>query len=205
MPDATIEAVLAGTYNPAATAPATSGQVSLTPEQSELWSAVARARQVKDWTLALSKLDELENSLPQENRLALSVPRFQILLAQKNYDAAYKTAEATSDALPGNAFIQTELSAELATDPSIEKPNLDLAEKIANRALDATQGQNGDALNTLATIAFLKGKKDNAISLEQRALELAQGGKKEAFERSLECFQKGPIEPGASAAGAPPS
>ena len=57
----------------------------------------------------------------------------------------------------------------IATDPSIETRDLDLAEKIAKQGNEAAKGQDPSTLDTLARLSFMRGNKDAAVSLEEQS------------------------------------
>jgi tetratricopeptide (TPR) repeat protein len=132
---------------------------------------VDQFRQSKQWYDALAKLDQIEKEAP-EHSPQTGLARFGILIAKKDYPAAYRIAQETSDVFSNNAAAQSQLAWQMATDPVIEKENrnLALAEKIALRANKAANGTDASTLCTLACVLFLEGKAGQAIEFQEKAI-----------------------------------
>ncbi len=71
---------------------------------------------------------------------------------------------------------------------AIEKPDLGLAMKAAQKAADLTENKDGMILDTLARVYFVKGDLDKAIELQTKAVELAKEGK-EDLQKSLDEYK----------------
>jgi thiol-disulfide isomerase/thioredoxin len=193
-----IEDVLAGNYSlKQALADAEKEQKN----EAQLASASAecdRAIKSKDWDTALAKLTEVEGLLPEEQRPRLDMIRFQILIQKKDYPAAYKQAREISDANLDNTLLQNELAWRLAAQPGLEKRDLELAELIAIRAQKASTKEDNTraklgALDTLARVKFMRGKKEEAVALETQAVEIAEESLKPAVQKTLESYKKGEL------------
>ena len=150
----------------------------------------------KDWDGADATVGQMEKLLPADEREGLAAVRFQILLGRKDYAGAYKLAGSISDAHPDNALLQNELAWFIATQPGLEKRDLILAEKMAGRANQATQGKEPDILDTLARVQFMNGKTNEAVATEQKAVSLAEGPVKNQLQQLLTSYQQGKL-PGA--------
>ncbi len=59
------------------------------------------------------------------------------------------------------------------------------------RCASASAIQSPSILNTLARVRFLQGKKEEAISLAEKALSLAREEVKPTYEKALVSFRKG--------------
>ena len=147
----------------------------------------------KDWDKAAAKLDDYEKLLPESRRQQAGFMRLDLLLAKKDYSAAYKIAEKISDAHKEDAALQNELAWRIATDKSIEHRDLKLAEIMANRAKDASEGKDPAILDTLARVKFMLGNKEEALALQEKAVSLADGDMKESLEKTLESYKKGEV------------
>ena len=90
-------------------------------------------------------------------------------------------------------MLQNDLAWRILTDPSIEQRDLELAERIANRANDAAKAKDPAILDTLARASFMRGKKEQAIEIESSALKLAEGDLRETLEKALESYKKGEL------------
>jgi len=160
---------------------------------AEAQEEVQKAMKDKNWDLATTKVDDMEKLLPEEQREGLDGVRLNILFGKKDYPAAYEMAQKISDAHKNNPFLQNQLAWEIATDPNIEKRNLDLAATFANRGIEATKGKNSDVLDTMARILFMQGKKDEAIEMQEKAVAAAQGDGKENLQKTLASYKEGKL------------
>ncbi len=123
----------------------------------------------------------------------LDMTRLNILLLIKEYPQAYKLAAQISETHKDNPAMQNDMAWRLATDKTIEQRDLPLAETIATRANDATLGKNAPILDTLARVLFLEGKKEKAIELQEKAVDLAEGTEKAFLQQSLDYYKKGEL------------
>lgn len=147
----------------------------------------------QDWDGADAVVAQIEKLLPAEQRDGLGMVRFQILLGRKDYPGAYKLAGAISDAHPENAGLQNELAWAIATQPGLEKRDLALAEKLAGRANQATQGKEPGVLDTLARVLFMEGNTNGAVATEQKAVSLAEDPLKGQLQHILTGYQQGKL------------
>jgi tetratricopeptide (TPR) repeat protein len=193
--ESVIEEVLAGKYDVQKAATAYAQQVKNQARSEALWQDYNTARRNKKWDEAISKLDDIEKLTPEEQRFNLGQQRFSILVASKDHAAAYKLAGQMSDAHPENANIQNELAWKMVSDVTIEKPDLELAEKIATRGVAASKSQDANILDTLACVLFMEGKQNQAVTLEEQAANLVEGYQKQGFQKTLESYKKGTNKP----------
>jgi thiol-disulfide isomerase/thioredoxin len=147
----------------------------------------------KDWDGAEAAAAQMEKLLPADAREGLDAVRFQILLGRKDYAGAYKLGSSISDAHPDNAALQNELAWFIAAQPELEKRDLALAEKMAGRANEATQGKEPAVLDTLARVQFMSGKTNEAVATEQKAVDLADGMGKIMLQKTLMSYQQGKL------------
>lgn len=145
----------------------------------------------KKWDDAEAAVAEMEKLLPANMRGGLGMVRFQILTGRGDYDAAYKVVAALSESESDNAMMQNQIAWTIATNKDLEKRDLALAEKIAERGNKAANGKDPNILDTLARIQFMNGKKKEAIQTEQKAVALAEGEQKEQFEKYLADYKAG--------------
>ncbi len=159
----------------------------------DLSKNISACLQQKDWDGAEATVAQMEKLLPVNERDGLNGVRFQILLGRKDYAGAYKLAGSISDAHPDNAGLQNELAWFIAAQPGLEKRDLALAEKMAGRANQATQGKEPGILDTLARVQFMSGKTNEAVATEQKAVNLADGPVKERLQQLLTSYQQGKL------------
>jgi thiol-disulfide isomerase/thioredoxin len=187
-----LEDILAGRFDIAAFAVKYERQHQVQKQDTELRIKLTKALKNKDWAAAEAAAAELKKLEPAMGS-SLDVVRFSILLGRKNYADAYKLAESLSDAQPDNSMLQNGLAWTIATQPGLEKRDLALAEKMAVRANEATQGKAPAVLDTLARVQFMNGKKTEAIATEQKALDIAPDEQKAFFKKFLTSYQEGKL------------
>jgi hypothetical protein len=166
------------------------------PALREISLALDRAIHDKNWDEATAKVQEAEKLLPEGHREVLDLMRFKILMGKQDYPAAYALASKVSDTHKDNAVLQNEMAWQIATDKSVTQRNLALAETIATRGTEAaTTNQNPTvqigALDTLARIKFMLGKKDEAVSVQDQAVKLASGDLKTLMEKVRDNYKRG--------------
>jgi thiol-disulfide isomerase/thioredoxin len=188
----TIEAVLAGTYNAKEAAAAEEKQKG---QLETLGRKLQTAMQDKDWDAASSDLDALAKLLPEGMADNVSMIRFKILAGKKDYPAAFKLLRQVGDTHKDDPMMQNNLAWMIVADKSIEHPDLDLAQTLAQRATDGAKepAQKSMFMDTLARVKFMQGSKDEAISLEQKAVAQAGDNEKDKLQKTLESYKKGDL------------
>jgi thiol-disulfide isomerase/thioredoxin len=160
-------------------------------------AAAASAMREKKWDEALDDLAAAEKLAPENRRAGLEITfdmnRFRILLGKKDYPAAYKLAAKMSEAHKESSYLQNNLAWQIISDKTIEKPDLELAETIANRANEAAKGKDPDILDTQARVLFMKGQKQEAVQAQTKAVALAQPEQKQVMQSRLDSYEKGEL------------
>ena len=131
--------------------------------------------------------------VPEDERDGLEQVRLHILFGKKDYPGAYAMARKMSDAHKEDADFQNQLAWRIATDPEIEKRDLDLAATFAERANTASGGRNPEVLDTVARVLFMQGKKDDAIQTQEKAVKLAEGDGKANLQKTLDSYKEGKL------------
>jgi thiol-disulfide isomerase/thioredoxin len=215
----TIEDVLAGTYDLKGAAAAAEKEEAEQEKLQALSRKLQTAMQNKDWDAALSNLDDLAKLVPaaveraaEREKLfgnladlaklvpaaaaeSLSMVRFKILAGKKEYPAAFKLIRQISDAHKDDPMVQNNLAWMIVSDKSIEHPDLDLAQSMAQRATDGAKepAQKSMFMDTLARVKFMQGSKEDAIALQQKALALAGDDSKDKLQKTLDSYKKGDL------------
>jgi thiol-disulfide isomerase/thioredoxin len=188
----TIENVLAGKYDAKAAA------IEDEKEKTQLQSAIGKLQAdlgKKDWDAATGDLDVLAKVMPEDEADALSMVRFKILAGKKDYPAAFKLLRQVGDSHKDDAMMQNNLAWAIVSDKSIEHPDLDLAQTMAQRATDLAKGsaEKSGFMDTLARVKFMQGSKEDAIALEQKAVGMANDGDKDKLQQTLDSYKKGEL------------
>jgi len=171
------------------------GRVPNDEQVAALQQQVRGFIQNRDWPNAESSLAELEKLLPEDKRGALEVHRFRILSGRQDYEGANKLAGRMGDNPAVDAMMLNELAWEIAIREGTGERDLALAEKLARRAQEVASDdpQKAEILDTLARVLFLKGQKNPAIELQQKAVELAKNRRKDQFQETLDNYRQGKV------------
>jgi thiol-disulfide isomerase/thioredoxin/ribosomal protein S20 len=204
MQEKAIEDVLAGTFDLKASAAEHEKQLAQAEKEKaerEKQNAVVRpiasklnkAMESKDWDAASSAVDDLANVLPKGQIDQISVNLFKALASKKEYSAAFQLARKLGEAHKDDPMMQNGLAWEIVSEKSIEHPDLDLAQTMAQRAVDGAKdsAQKGMFMDTLARVKYLQGSKEDAIALQQKAVALAGDDFKTQLQKTLDSYKKG--------------
>ena len=156
--------------------------------QVKLFSALNN----KKWDDAEAVLNKLTERYPEAKGFAAL--RLKILLGQKKFDQAYEFADSFSAANLTNEVWQNEMAWDIATSEAPDARCLGLAERIAERGLQLTNGKNAAVLDTLARVQFLLDKKEAAIATETAAVNLESNpNAKASLEKTLASYREGKL------------
>ena len=158
-----------------------------------VWRDLSLAMQRKNWDEAEARLADAEKLMPEDARENLDMQRVPVLLGRGDFPGFYKLAGRLSDAHPENAMLQNQLAWQIATHEGIKNRDLELAYKIAVRANDASGGQDSSIIDTVARVQFMRGKKAEAIALEEKAVKLSTGRQKSELQKVLDSYKKGQL------------
>ena len=139
------------------------------------------AYQAQNWDELMKIMDELKAKAPAEMVPQIQMQQFSIMAGAANQpERAYKIADQIiaehSDDMP----MMNALAWTIATDPRITDRNLDIALKAALAGVKASDGKDGDMLDTLATVQGKLGKFEEAIKTEEKALKMTDDADKAA-------------------------
>ena len=192
--DALVASMLDGSYNPADAAKAATAAADAQAAVMEKFNALGEAMQAKQWDKAEKLLKEILPSVPEADRAELAEGvRDQIALGKGDPSGIYKRMEKFAEENKDDAEQLNALAWDLATNAMFEgKRNLALAEKCATASVKLASGTDKAAsLDTLARIRFMQGKKDEAIKLQQEAVDGAADELKAELQATLDSLKKG--------------
>jgi thiol-disulfide isomerase/thioredoxin len=191
--DELIAQVLAGKYDVKKAAAAYQERQASQARMVKLSQQLDQEMQGKQWDKAEATLGELAKVVPEHQHSGLDSARFQILLGKDDLDGATKLATKLSAQYKDNAMMQNQLAWGLITREGIKGSALDLAATIANRANDASSGQDPGVLDTLARVNFVQGNKAKALELQEKAVNLAEGDLKDQLQKTLDSYKDGKL------------
>jgi thiol-disulfide isomerase/thioredoxin len=182
--------IVSGHYDVAKAAVEYKKELAENDKLQSLGQELSSAINQKKWDDAASVLSKILEMYPKFQGLAST--RLQIFLGQKKFDEAYKFADSFGNAYSTNDFWQNSLAWTICTSDNPNKRCLQLAEEMAERAVQLTDGTNTASLDTLARTQFLLNKKSEAIATEEKAanIETDQNEKKD-LEATLASYREG--------------
>jgi thiol-disulfide isomerase/thioredoxin len=194
MEEKTIDAVLDGTFDAKIAAAKYAADNKERDQMQAMSQKLNKDIKNKDWDAAGADVDAFEKLRP-DFADSLKTARFQILLGKKDESGAYALLRQFADAHKDEPAAQNQLAWMLVADKDIEHPDLDLAQTMAQRAVDGASDNDSkwQSLDTLARVKFMKGNKDDAIALEQQALGLAGADGKSQLQKALDSYKKGEL------------
>ncbi len=188
-----IDEVLAGTFDIKKAAADFAKEEENEGQMRKVAMQLQAAMANTNWDEAMTQVSAMEKLLPDDAKGNLDRVRFSILMGKGDYQKAYAVAEKISDANKDEAMLQNDLAWQIATGEGIKDRDLKLAEKFANRANDAAKGKDPAIIDTLARVKFMEGNKDEAISLQEKAMKLAGKDEEARYQETLDMYKKGEL------------
>ena len=191
LPEELITKVLAGSFDPQKAAAANEAFAKNQEALAALQGKLTRAAKDQQWNDAEDALAEMEKLLPGDEGLALA--RLRLCIARGDQAALKKAVVARVGDQTDNATLQNELAWTIATTDHTSPAALEVADTLAERANEITKGKEPSILSTMARIAFLKGKKNRALDLQQRAIDASERKNKNELRKALVSYQAGKL------------
>lgn len=160
-------------------------QESLRKLSAELESNIKE----KQWDKANAALDEIEKLIPANRKPAVGFMRVKLLVNRGDAKGASKLATQLGDEFKDDSTLLNALAWELITESGITERDLPLAEKLAIKANELSEGKQPQVLDTLARVLFLEGKKDQAIETQAKAVAMVDGELKEMLQKHLDSYK----------------
>ncbi len=119
-----------------------------------------------------------------------AVEKLEIMLTkEKNYERGYEYARQLFNNYQNDPLILSQLAELIATDPSVENRDFELATQLAQKAVDFTRSQDPDYLSSLATVLTAKGDYAKAAEYERNAWRFSVPLQKAYHKQRLEEIQ----------------
>ncbi|MDX2115645.1 MAG: redoxin family protein [Planctomycetota bacterium] len=117
--------------------------------------------------------------------------QFMAAMADHKLDEAAKLgSELVSRYFKDDSMVLNELAWTIVDpDENYARRDLDLAQRAALRAAELTENDDPSVLDTLARVHFLKGEHDKAISIQTKAVSLAEDDFKKELEATLASYR----------------
>ncbi|MFN8745928.1 MAG: redoxin family protein [Phycisphaerales bacterium] len=178
-----VDQVVAGTFDAKALA-----------EQAEKLKKVQtdlrRAMGAQDFDKVLPLLDEMARLEP-DSASQMAATKFMILAKAKNdMKAAYAEIEKDmAGPLKEDAEALNQISWTILDEEEIAERNIDLAMRMAVRAVEVSKGERADILDTLARAHYEKGDIAKAIEWQKKAIAKSPEEMKEDLEATLKKYE----------------
>lgn len=187
--DKALDAILDGSYDTDAAAAKANAAAELQARALPIMQEANELAEAGEWDKALAKVDELIEMGFEP--LGMTLTRFQVMLMQLN-DApgAYAFLEKTAfGTLNDDADALSQIAWFLADAPQLPARDLDLAKRIATRADALKESKDAVAVFTLGRIAAAQNLRDEAISMYEKAVALADADMKTQLQAALEEYR----------------
>lgn len=177
--DGPLEKVLAGTWDREAA-----------KQRKVLDAQLQKAYSAEEWATAATVLDEILALEPES--VSLQRLKFALLLtklgkSEEAYALATKLVEASWD----DARLLNEVAWTIVDDKGVKRRDLDLAMKIAVRAVELTEEEDAAILDTLARVHYEKGDRAKAIEIQKKAVDKCKRPRLRAqLEAVLEKYER---------------
>lgn len=170
--DGVLEKVVAGTYDLNAAKAAAMGEEERAKlaeannaKMQSAMTAVDAAVAKGDAEGALRAVDQLGTDIPSYAK-RLDAVKFQVLLLKlKRYDQAYEMADKALESAKDDAGTLAAIAGAIAMGPGVERRDLKVAERFAERAVQVTQQKDLEAMGLLGAVYVAEGKTDKAEGL----------------------------------------
>jgi thiol-disulfide isomerase/thioredoxin len=188
-----IEAVLEGRFDPKQAAAEREKREAGLREGRALFERFVRAMAAEDFAAALQATRDMEAS--PDSRLAEAALNFRLVVygRQEAWDDFHATVRAAAERVADDADSLNNLAWQVVTEEKLVRPDLDLAQRLADRAVEMTEGKNAAYLDTQARVVFRRGEHARAIALEEKALALSDAKERPIFLATLDYYRRGEL------------
>jgi hypothetical protein len=199
--DPVLAKVVAGNWNPEeakklaeAEAKEAEAARALQKASRDLLKARVAARESGDWSGWSKTIDGLiESTKGTPNQMQFRMMKFQTLIGEANMpEPGYELGSQLVAEGKGDAQLLNAIAWFAVQDDSVMKRNLDFCLKAAQAANEATKGEDGAILDTLARVHWERGENAKAIELQEKAVSLSKDTPMaKEMQESLETYKKG--------------
>lgn len=139
----------------------------------------------------IARIEEMERDFPTVAAEVADV-KARAYLGEKQYEKAFEVlAKMTDRAIAEKSAPNLNQIAWTIVDPKggVEKPDLKLAARAAEKAVEFSLGDDAAILDTLARVRFLQGDVPAAVELQKRAVEKAPARERDNYRAALKEYE----------------
>lgn len=181
--DKPLAQVIAGDFDPAK-------EANLKEKRDRIMKKFIAAQRNGDAEGMLKLIDDLAEIEPDFAAEAGAF-RFELLLQLDRYDEAYKLAAKLADGeYKDNASKLNQIAWTILDNEGLDRRDYPLAMRIAKRAVEVSNSEDGAILDTLARAYFDTGKIGEAIKYQRMAVKKATDEDREELEATLKRYEE---------------
>lgn len=189
--DDVIQPILAGKHDLGSAATTYASTQANKDRRKELIRQMNAQFKAKDWDATEATLDEIVSICTAEEQPRLLEFRLRIKLERGDPDSAERIARQAASDYPKDAALNNQLAWHIATHPAFVHRDLAFAAACATRAVELTNREEPNYLDTLARVRFLQGNREEAIVLQTAAVQLAEEKRKPSYQKTLDAYREG--------------
>lgn len=164
-------------------------------------AAIKKADEAMEGIFEKAQNGDFDGAITAFNAFATEYPsvaqgmqntKLQLLLAGGKEADAYTLMQSMGETAMNEKDVETlNMIAWSIVDPEskLKDRNLELATRLAQKAVEISEGKSADVLDTMARVHFTKGEVDKAIDVQTKAVEQAKGRMKAQLEKTLEEYK----------------
>ncbi len=193
--ESTIEDVLGGKFDIAKSKAAADADAKTRDAMMRHGTRTAKALADKNWSAAEKSASDFEAALPDGKKYIATAMQFRIALSKQDGSAANEAAKKLASTPEADSAVSNEIAWALLTAKGIEKPDLEVAEKLARHGVETATGSAKAAVtDTLARALFRMSKKDEALKTQEQAIGSTSDEKlKASLVKTLEAYKRGEL------------
>ena len=188
--DEPLKQIVDGTWNPGKYQIEFESETAMARKQMERGRAITKARKSGDWDPVMKMIDEDVAAAPERSKASLLVNKFQLLLTDANKPAdGYKLGREIAAANKGNAMVLNQMAWFVVDNAKVKDRDLKFAIETAQQAVDASKGEDGSVIDSLARAYWESGNKAKAIEWQKKAIEKAKGDMTDELKETLKKYE----------------
>ncbi len=193
--DKTIDDVLEGKFDIAKSKAAADTDAKTREAMMRHGVRTAKALADKNWPDAEKSASDFEAALPDGKKYIATAMQFRIAVSKRDGSAANDAARKLASSPDTDSAVSNEIAWALLTEKVLEKPDLEVAEKLARHGVEKATGNSKAAVtDTLARALFRMSKKEEALKTQEEAIGSTSDEKlKASLIKTLEAYKRGEL------------
>jgi thiol-disulfide isomerase/thioredoxin len=196
--DEMIEQVLAGTFDIASAQAKANAKAKAEGAVANASALAAQAIKEQRWDDAEKLIDQYAALVGEKGNRRIVNARMQVALGRQSIPAVNQLVEKLLAAKEPDVQLDIQITSMIARANSIEDFEWSPTERLARRTVELTEGKDAIdhlmALEALARIAFRTGRQEEAVKIQEKAIEGANDSKiKQYLVNTLDAYKEGKL------------